>query len=121
MKWSFLPVELIHFFQVLLGESPGSLPLICEPTIAGLAAVMEVCHIQQHYWKIDPVSIMTMRSQFRSRVKGKWLILLGFSRCRRYFLVMISTFRKDASSDDIQTTHHVQHILNGQLSHVQKN
>jgi hypothetical protein len=61
---------------VLLGESPGPLPMMCEPSIPGLATVMEVCDIQQQYWKIDPLSIMTMRSQFKSRVKGKLSLLL---------------------------------------------
>jgi hypothetical protein len=72
--------------------------MMCEPSIPGLATVMEVCHIQQQYWKIDPVSIMTMRSQFKSRVKGKLSLLLML-----YKLPVFSNF-KDAIAVTLEQT-----------------
>eukprot|EP00250_Pteridium_aquilinum_P012842 c20979_g1_i1 orf=201-2039(+) len=49
--------------KVLLGEPPDDVPTNCQPTIAGLAAVLEASHVQARYWKIDAMSIIKMRLQ----------------------------------------------------------
>ncbi|MCO5576291.1 hypothetical protein L7F22_030100 [Adiantum nelumboides] len=60
--------------KVLLGESPCDVPKDCQPTYAGLVAVLEACRVQARFWTINAMSILKMRMQLtaeEAKFKGK--------------------------------------------------